>query len=111
MCDVTARDEAAMFADSSCLPQLYLVAGHTSCAALPDTVSAKQLTEIAAAGHGEVSRDWSAAGHVTTPRVQGEPLTRTSLAAPPLPPEEETHWDVRHNITARSVRQEILQIY
>ena len=66
MCDVTARDEAAMFADSSCLPQLYLVAGHASCAALPDTVSAKQLTEIAAAGHGEVSRDWSAAGHVTT---------------------------------------------
>ena len=54
-----------MFADSSCLPQLYLVAGHASCAALPDTVSAKQLTEIAAAGHGEVSRDWSAAGHVT----------------------------------------------
>ena len=60
--------------------------------------------------HDQVSCDWSAAGHVTTPRVQGEPLTRTSLAAPPLPPEEETHWDVRHNITARSVQQEILQI-
>ena len=73
VCDVAAQDEAAMFADSSCLPQLYLVAGHASCAALPDTVSAKQLTEIAAAGHGEVSRDWSAADHVTTVLTSGWP--------------------------------------
>jgi len=38
-------------------------------------------------------------GPATNPANPGQTYTKTSLVAPPIP--EDTHWDVKHNITAK----------
>ena len=53
ICDVETNN-GDLFSEAECSPDLYLVAGHTQCSGLPDTVSAKKLVDITEAGHGEV---------------------------------------------------------
>ena len=47
VCDVSATDDSLFSEDSSeCLPAIYLVSGHTSCSGLPDSITAKKLSDI-----------------------------------------------------------------
>ena len=50
MCDVSATDTSLFSGDSECLPAIYLVSGHQSCSGLPDSISAKKLSDIKKAG-------------------------------------------------------------
>ena len=53
ICEVSTT-KSSLFSDSSCVPEIYLVAGHSVCSGLPDVVSAKKLVEITADGQAEV---------------------------------------------------------
>ena len=53
ICEVSTS-KSSLFSDSSCVPEIYLVAGHSVCSGLPDVVSAKKLVEITADGQAEV---------------------------------------------------------
>lgn len=58
ICEVsTSTNKNSLFSDSSCVPEVYLVAGHSVCSGLPDVVSAKKLVEITADGQAEVQID------------------------------------------------------
>ena len=46
VCDVSATDTSLFSGDSECLPAIYLVSGHQSCSGLPDSISAKKLSDI-----------------------------------------------------------------
>ena len=50
VCDVSAPDASLFSGDSECLPAIYLVSGHQSCSGLPDSISAKKLSDIKKAG-------------------------------------------------------------
>ena len=50
VCDVSATDSSLFSGDSECLPAIYLVSGHQSCSGLPDSISAKKLSDIKKAG-------------------------------------------------------------
>ena len=50
VCDVSATDTSLFSGDSECLPAIYLVSGHQSCSGLPDSISAKKLSDIKKAG-------------------------------------------------------------
>ena len=50
VCDVSATDTSLFSGDSDCLPAIYLVSGHQSCSGLPDSISAKKLSDIKKAG-------------------------------------------------------------
>lgn len=56
ICEVSTS-KSSLFSDSSCVPEVYLVAGHSVCSGLPDVVSAKKLVEITAGGEAEVQID------------------------------------------------------
>jgi len=58
ICEVSTT-KASLFSDSSCVPEVYLVAGHSVCSGLPEVVSAKKLVEIRADGQDEVQIDAS----------------------------------------------------
>ena len=58
ICEVSTNKNS-LFSDSSCVPEVYLVAGHSVCSGLPDVVSAKKLVEITAGGQAEVKIDAS----------------------------------------------------
>ena len=53
VCDFSSTDES-MFSDKSCVPSIYIVFGHSSCASLPSEVNAKKLADIEKSGQGEV---------------------------------------------------------
>ena len=53
ICEVSTS-KSSLFSDSSCVPEVYLVAGHSVCSGLPDVISAKKLVEITAGGQAEV---------------------------------------------------------
>ena len=50
VCDVSATDTSLFSGDSECHPAIYLVSGHQSCSGLPDSISAKKLSDIKKAG-------------------------------------------------------------
>ena len=51
VCEVSATDDSLFSGDDTeCLPAIYLVSGHQSCSGLPDTVSAKKLSDIKKTG-------------------------------------------------------------
>ena len=56
VCGVSTS-KSSLFSDSSCVPEVYLVAGHSVCSGLPEVVSAKKLVEITADGEAEVQID------------------------------------------------------
>ena len=56
ICEVSTNKNS-LFSDSSCVPEVYLVAGHSVCSGLPDVVSAKKLVDITAGGQAEVQID------------------------------------------------------
>ena len=58
ICEVSTS-KSSLFSDSSCVPEVYLVAGHSVCSGLPDVVSAKKLVDITAGGQDEVQIDAS----------------------------------------------------
>lgn len=56
ICEVSTS-KSSLFSDSSCVPEIYLVAGHSVCSGLPEVVSAKKLVKIAADGEAEIKID------------------------------------------------------
>ena len=58
VCEVSTNKND-IFSDSSCVPEIFLVAGHSFCTNLPDIVSAKKLVAITADGEAEVEIDAS----------------------------------------------------
>jgi hypothetical protein len=56
VCDFSSTD-GSMFSDQGCVPAIYIVSGHSSCASLPTEVIAKKLADIHEAGEGEVLVD------------------------------------------------------
>ena len=60
MCNFTSSS-TSLLSDSGCLPEIYLVSGHSSCSSLPETVTAKKLAEIHQTGEGQTLVDvsWS----------------------------------------------------
>ena len=60
MCNFTSSSDS-LLSDSGCLPEIYLVSGHTTCSSLPQTVTAKKLAEIHQTGEGQTIIDisWS----------------------------------------------------
>ena len=52
---------SSLLSDPGCLPEIYLVSGHSSCSSLPQSVTAKKLAEIHQTGAGQtlVDLSWS----------------------------------------------------
>ena len=60
MCNFSSS-VSSLLSDPGCLPEIYLVSGHSSCSSLPQSVTAKKLAEIHQTGAGQtlVDLSWS----------------------------------------------------
>jgi len=57
----SSEEEGSLFRDDECVPEIYLVSGHTECRNLPESVSGKRLVTIHGTGEGSatVGAIWS----------------------------------------------------